>query len=194
MSEVIEKKSSSTVVEKIRSFVEEECKKPTSKYGYEPYVNHFIPMHDFAVMLAKKMNADLEVVELAAWLHDIGSIIYGRENHHITSAKIAEGKLRELNYPLEKIEKVKKCIMNHRGSILSKRESKEEQIIADADAMSNFGCIDGLFKAAYLSEGLKQNEARLSVLRHFENSWNKISEEARRIVKEKYEAAMLLLK
>jgi uncharacterized protein len=182
------------IVEQIRSFVEEECKKPSSKYGYEPFVNHFIPMHDFAVKLAEEQNADLEIVELAAWLHDIGSIVYGRENHHITSAKIAEEKLREWGYPEKKIEIVKKCILNHRGSCPGIKESKEEQIIADADAMSAFEHIEGLFRAAYVSENMNQEEARKSVLEKFENCWNKISKEAREIVKNKYEAVMMLLK
>ncbi len=30
-------------MKEVKNFVEEECKKPTSKYGYEPLVFHFIP-------------------------------------------------------------------------------------------------------------------------------------------------------
>jgi uncharacterized protein len=109
------------------NIVEEECKKPTSKYGYEPYPCHFVPMVKYAKKLAKRLKADEEVVEIAAWLHDVGSIIYGRDNHHITGAKIAEEKLKELGYPPEKkIELVKKCILNHRGSKQNKRETIEE--------------------------------------------------------------------
>lgn len=144
----------SQIGEQIKRFVEEECKKPSSKYGYGPYINHFVPMHDYAINLGKKLNADLEIIELAAWLHDIGSIVFGRENHHVTSAEIAVKKLRELKYPEEKIEKVKLCILNHRGSVNNKKESVEEQIIADADAMSAFNHIEGLFKAAFIYENL----------------------------------------
>ena len=76
-------------------------KKPSRKYGEEPFRFHFIPMVGYAKALAEEMNADIEVVELAGWLHDIGSIVYGRENHHLTGAKIAEAKLKELNYPAD---------------------------------------------------------------------------------------------
>ena len=184
----------SQIVEQIRIFVEEECKKPTSKYGYEPYENHFVCTHKYARVLAEKLDADIEVVELAAWLHDIGSIIYGRENHHITGAKITQEKLRGLGYPQDKIEAVKHCILAHRGSQGIKRETIEAQILTDADAMSAFDHIEGLFHASYVSENLSQKEAKSSVRQKLINSWNKISPNAREIVKDKYEAAMLLLK
>jgi uncharacterized protein len=51
---------------------------------------------------------------------------------------IAEKKLIELNYPTEKIELIKKCILHHRGSKKFTRENIEEQIIAEADVMSAF--------------------------------------------------------
>jgi len=183
----------SSITEEVRKFVEEECKKPESKYGYEPYITHFVPTIRYAKMLAEKKKADIEVVEIAAWLHDIGSIICGRENHHITGAEIAEKKLRELGYPADRIEKVKKCILNHRGSVDNKRESTEEQILADADGMTAFDQIEGLFNAAFRYEKLSVQEARKSIRRKLENCYNKLSQEAREIIKNKYEAAMLLL-
>jgi uncharacterized protein len=78
------------------------------------------------------------VIEIAGRLHDLGSIIYGREDHHLTGAELAEKKLTELHYPPEKIELVKKCIFNHRGSKNFVRTTLEEQIIAEADVMSTF--------------------------------------------------------
>lgn len=181
------------ITEEIRKFVEEECKKPTSKYGYEPYPAHFVPMARNAKILAEKLNADKEIVELAAWLHDIGSIIYGRENHHITGAEIAEKKLRELKYPEDKIRKIKNCIIAHRGSENIKKESIEAQIIADADGMATFDRIEGIFMAAFIYEKLGQVESRKSVKEKLINSYNKLSPEAKEIIKPKFDAAMLLL-
>jgi uncharacterized protein len=183
----------SKIIEEVRKFVEEECKKPTSHYGYEPYLFHFVPMHTYAKMLAEKMNADVEVVEIAAWLHDIGSIMYGRENHHMTGADIAEKKLKELNYPENRIERVKMCIVSHRGSVQMRKESTEAQIIADADAMSIFNNIGGIFKAAFSYENKNQEEGNKAAKQKLINSYNKLSEQAKEIIKPKYEAAMLLL-
>ncbi|MEK6913229.1 MAG: HD domain-containing protein [Nanoarchaeota archaeon] len=183
------------LIEEVRKFVEEESKKPTAKYGYEPYSFHLIPVKNYAVKLAEKLNADIEIIEISALLHDIGSIIHGRENHHITGAEIAEKKLKELMYSEEKIEKVKKCILNHRGSVNNLRLSVEEQIISDADAISNFDNLSGLFKAAFVYEGLNQGEAKISIRKKLQRKYEQLFlEQSKTIIKPKYEAVMLLLK
>jgi len=188
----LNKMEKTNIVEEVRKFVEEECKKPDAHYGIGCYLYHFVSMHSYAKMLAEKLNADLETVELAAWLHDIGSIIHGREKHHITGAEIAEKKLRELNYPEEKIKLIKECILCHRGSVNVEKKSKEAQIIADADAMSAFDNIGGIFNAAFIFEKKDQKVGTKAVKEKLINSWNKISPIAKEFVKEKYEAAMKL--
>ena len=186
-----------SVVERVREFVEEECKKPTSQYGYEPFEFHFIPVVNYAKILSEKLNLSeeqKEIVEISAWLHDVGSIVVGRKEHHIIGGEIAEKKLKELNYPQEKIEKVKKCILNHRGSIDNKRESIEEQIVSDADAMSNFDNLSGIFKAAFIFEGHNQASAKIAVREKLERKWKKLSPIAVEVIKPKYDALQLLLK
>lgn len=183
------------IVQEIRNFVEEECKKPDSKYGYEPFPHHFAPTVKYAEKLADELGGDREVISIAAWLHDIGSIVHGRGEHHITGAKIAEEKLKELGYPAEKIELVKKCILNHRGSQQKERKSIEEQIIAEADVMSNFDNLPGIFKAAFVYENLNQQEAKDSARQKLERKWKQLHfENSKKILKPRYEAIMLLLK
>jgi len=183
------------IVNEIKHFVENECKKPSSKYGYEPFPFHFVPMANYAEKLADELGGDKEVILISAWLHDIGSIIYGRKDHHITSAKIAEKKLKEQQYPIKKIELVKKCILNHRGSKQNERNSIEEQIIAEADVLSNFDNIAGIFKAAFVYENKTQGEAKNSVRQKLERKWKQLHfENSKKIIQPKFEAAMLLLK
>ena len=183
------------IVLEIKNFVENECKKPSSRYGYEPFPFHFVPMVNYAEKLADELGGDKEVILIAAWLHDIGSIIHGRDDHHITGAKIAEEKLKELQYPAEKIELVKKCILNHRGSQQNERSSIEEQIVAEADVMSNFDNIAGIFKAAFVYEDKTQGEAKDSVRKKLERKWKQLYfDNSKEIIKPKFEAAMLLLK
>jgi len=182
------------VVEEVRKFVEEECKKPYNQYTYEVYTYHIEPVVRRAKEMAFKLGIDLELIELAALLHDIGLVRYGRDNHHITSADIAERKLNELEYPPEKIEIIKRCILTHRGSQANLREGVEEQIIADADAMAHFDTIGGLFKVNFLIQKDKgQGEITKFIREKYINSYQKLSKEAKEIIKPKYEAAMLLL-
>ncbi len=183
------------IINQIKDFTENECKKTSSKYGYEPFPFHFVPVVNYAEKLSNELGGDKEVILISAWLHDIGSIIHGRENHHITGAKIAEEKLTELKYPDEKIKLVKKCILNHRGSQQNQRESIEEQIIAEADVMSNFDNLSGIFKAAFIYENKTQGEAKDSVKQKLEQKWKQLHfEKSKKIIKPKFEAMMLLLK
>lgn len=182
------------IIEKVKIFVEEECKKPSSKYGYEPFFHHFIPMVNYAEKLSKKLWWDKEVIILASRLHDIWSIIYGRENHHITWTKIAEEKLTEFWYPKDKIELIKKCILNHRWSQNLDRETIEEKIVAEADVMSAFENISWIFKAAFIYENLNQEQAKNSVKQKYINKWNQLHfEESKEIIKPKYDALMVIL-
>ena len=67
------------IVDQIKNYVEAECRKPTSKYGSEPFLFHFVPMVEYAKVLAKEMNVDIEIVELAGWLHDIGAKLWKKK-------------------------------------------------------------------------------------------------------------------
>jgi uncharacterized protein len=182
------------IIEETKKFVEEECKKETSKYGYDPFPYHFVPVAKYAEELANKLGGNKEIILISAWLHDIGSIIEGREDHHLTGEKIAENFLKELNYPVEKIELIKKCIRNHRGSQENKRETIEEQIIAEADAMANFDNLPGILKAAFIYEGKNQEEARKSTKEKLERKWNQLHfEESKKTIRPKFEAVIVLL-
>ncbi len=186
----------SEIVDRVRKFVEEETKKPGSKYKGS-YDEHFVPMVKYTKLLSEKLGLsedEMEIVEVTAWLHDIGSIIYGRENHHITSMEIAEKKLTEEGYDVEKIKKVKEAIYSHRGSLDIKPKTKEAEIIKDADAMAHFDSINGLFKSAFIEEELDVFDAEKYVKEKLKRTWNKLSDESKKSIQDKYDAAMLLLK
>ncbi|MDO8663227.1 MAG: metal-dependent phosphohydrolase, partial [Candidatus Wildermuthbacteria bacterium] len=91
------------------------------------------------------------------------------------------------------IELVKKCILNHRGSQHSTRDSIEEKIVAEADVMSNFDNIPGIFKAAFVYENKGQGEGRIAVIEKLKRKWDQLCfENSKKIIKPKFEAAMLL--
>jgi uncharacterized protein len=182
------------ITQKIKKFVEAECKKPTSKYGYEPFTCHIVPVVKYVKEMAQALGADEETLEIAAWLHDIGSITCGRENHHLTGAKIAEEKLKELGYPSLKIKKVKECIITHRGSQKLPTKSLEAQILVEADAMSAFDNITGLFQCALVYEKLSRGEARKSVKQKLQNKWDQLKfQSSKDLIKPRFDAAILLL-
>lgn len=181
-----------TIAEKVRDHVKEQCQKDTNIFSMDAFDSHFVTVVKYAKELANKRNGDLEITELSAWLHDIGSIMGDPENHHITGANYAEKLLKTLNYPQDKIEKIKHCIVSHRGSQNIKRESIEAECLADADSMSHFDDIQGLFRLALVSKKMDTMTAKQFVYAKLERSWNKLSDEAKQIIRPKYEAVKVL--
>jgi uncharacterized protein len=59
------------------------------------------------------LNADEEICEISAWLHDIKKIKGESEKHHIYGAEEAVEILKRYNYPEDRIEKIKHCIVTH---------------------------------------------------------------------------------
>jgi len=182
-------------IKQISDLVEKECKKDSNYFGYGIWSHHIISVVKYAKFLAERLNASVEVVELAALLHDLSSIkdkdFY--EEHHIHSAKFAEEILTGFNYSKEVIEKVQQCILHHRGSINDEKMTSEEKIVSDADAMSHFENIASLFYLAFLSHKMNIDDGNCWLIEKLKRSWNKLSlEESKKLIKPKYEAAMLL--
>ncbi len=158
-------------------------------------LNHIEAVVKNAEILANKYNADKEVCIIAAWLHDIASITDYKlyEEHHIHGVEIASEILRKFKYDDDKSELVKACILNHRGSIDNKRLSKEEQIIADADAISHFDNIPSLLYLAYKEKNMNIEEGKNFVKNKLERSFKKLSNESKNFYKEKFENVMKIL-
>ena len=175
------------IVEEVQKFVEDACVRNDKGYAKE-LILHLSSVAKNAVQLAGKFNADKEVVEIAAWFHDIGTIVYRKEDHHITGAEIAEKKLFELGYPKDKIEKVKHCIFSHRASRNIKRETVEAQILTDADSITHFYKVDDLFEAELVFNNLNKDGdlAKEKVKQKLIRSWNKLSPEGKNFVEIKY--------
>jgi putative nucleotidyltransferase with HDIG domain len=183
------------IIKEIAALVEEACKKKNNYFSYGAWTHHILPVVKYAKLMAKKIGANEEIVEIAALLHDYASVkdykLY--EDHHIHGAKLAEEILKNLNYPPEKIEIVKQCILSHRGSKPRQKLTKEELCVADADAMAHFDSISSLFYLAFFSHKMNIDEADVWLAKKLERSFNKLSPEAKEIVGDKYRASKLLV-
>ncbi len=159
-----------------------------TKDEYNLYREHVQYMYKYAVMIAKEKNADLEIVELSALLHDIAMTDpnLDRSKHNEYGVNIAEILLLENNYPKDRIEKVKNCILNHSSKRKEYRTTLEEQVIVDADAMSHFDSIKNLYSLAHNVMGLNEQESLKSVKEKFIKDYNEISEDVKKFVTEKY--------
>ena len=106
-------------------------------------IEHIMRVHKLCLEIAKKeKGVDLEVLEIAALLHDIGrqkenEDITGKVDHAIEGAKMAEVILKELNF--SKIDAVKHCILAHRKRTNVTPNTIEAKILFDADKLDCIG-------------------------------------------------------
>lgn len=79
----------SGVVESIKEKLLKRCDAYNEKYGYDFWNDHIKYVVKNTVKLARKYDADVQIVELGALLHDIAmpSEIGPREGHNIYGAK-----------------------------------------------------------------------------------------------------------
>lgn len=185
------------MIKEIARIVEEACKKKTNYFGYGIWKHHILNVVKYSILMAKKIGADKEIVEIAALLHDYASVknykLY-ESGHHIHGARMAEELLKKFNYPQEKIEQVKHCILSHSGdeNCQVKRKTKEAICVANADAMAHFSAIPSLFYLAFFSHKMNIDEATDFLMAKLERSWNKLSPEGKEIIRDKYEASKKL--
>jgi putative nucleotidyltransferase with HDIG domain len=108
----------------------------SSTYTYR--WEHVSAVVALARKLAHILDADEEVVEAAAWLHDITKV--DGESHAETGAEFARVFLAGTDFPQEKIDEVAQAIADHKGLW---RETPltnlSSQILWDADKLSKLG-------------------------------------------------------
>lgn len=107
--------------------------------------SHVERVYNLALRIAKKENADLGVVKLAAYLHDIGRKeemdSKGKVDHAEKGVELAEQILLPYNLKPEIIENIKHCIIAHRYRNNHQPETIEAKILFDADKIDSIGAI-----------------------------------------------------
>jgi len=104
---------------------------------------HVLRVYSMAERLAKAEGADIEIVRVAALLHDVMDTQPGsaeRSNHHLTSAEFAGQVLRTEGWAEERIAAVQHCIRAHR--FRDDREPPctiEAKVLFDADKLDVLG-------------------------------------------------------
>ena len=111
-------------------------KNPVFMYRWE----HVQSVVTTAVRLAELTGADVEIVEAAAWLHDICK--EAKDQHPQEGAKYARKHLPKTNFPKKKIEAVAQAIEDHMGLWREKPLTNlESQALWDADKLTKIGVL-----------------------------------------------------
>jgi len=106
---------------------------------------HTERVYKLCMQIGKKDHIDLDVLKLAAILHDIGREDQDKSNGKICHAKrgafLAKGLLEKHNIEKENIDKIIHCIETHRFRNNKIPQSKEAKILFDADKLDSIGAV-----------------------------------------------------
>lgn len=125
--------------------IEKEAKKILSLSLSSHDWDHTERVYKLCLHIGKIEGADMEILKLAAILHDIGRMEQhksrGKVCHAESGAKMARNILRNYSLSEDKIEKIVHCIESHRFKSENIPESLEAKILFDADKLDSIGAI-----------------------------------------------------
>jgi len=118
---------------------------------------------------------DMDALIMAAYLHNISTVEYGYQDHHIKSAEMAVDFLRELDVPADRIQKVEQAILIHTSTVPPEQRDRsllEGRVLFDADKLgrlSGLAVVTSLieFGARYPNRAVT-GEVLAAILRHIE--------------------------
>ena len=116
---------------------------------------HTERVYNLCMHIGTVQGADLEVLSIAAYLHDIGRIHQDKSKgsicHAEEGARMAQELLNKFSIPEEKKENILHCILTHRYRNSHIPETLEARVLFDADKLDAIGAV-GIARA-YLFAG-----------------------------------------
>ena len=160
--------------------------KNTSLDKFDFWNEHVKYVYEEAVILAKKYDADLEIVSLGALLHDIALIknVGTKKDHHINGKIIANEILNKYSYPKDKLERVLGCVYNHRSS--KNATNMEELCVADSDILAHFDNIEMLYNLAINKHKINNSEISNWIKDCLNKDYDDLSTKTKQDFKEQY--------
>ncbi len=146
----------SDIEQRLRKIVEVSTRKAAIAEWNEAAKNQKVPLYNYrldhveevvnlAKYIAEGSSADMDLITLAAWLHDLAKPGVGgipAQHHGIVSAEMAEEILTQEKIDRKTIESVSDIIRKHVGLTLKQPlEPLEAQILWEADKILKLGMI-----------------------------------------------------
>lgn len=129
------------IVEQIKKQAKEFFSNSKGSHDWE----HTLRVFNLCVHIGKKENADMEIIKIAAILHDIGREHQDKSNGKICHAEKGAELSRELLFKYkidkEKINNIVHCVQSHRFRGNNIPVSKEAKILFDADKLDQIGAV-----------------------------------------------------
>lgn len=129
------------IIDSMRSKSRELLNNSKASHDWE----HTQRVYKLATHIGKIENANMEIVKLAALLHDIGrhheDSAQGKICHARKGAEMAEKILKQTPLKTENINKITHCIRTHRFRDDNQPQSREARVLFDADKLDAIGAV-----------------------------------------------------
>jgi len=183
------------IVTTIRDHVLQACRRSENIFGTSFFDEHLVPVAHRAAQLASQLNADPEIVALAAWLHDLSAVVDSTTipDHARLSAEMAARILIEHGYPPARAELVSAAIAPHPNPIDLGAASPEAVCIASADALSRLDRPAYWLYFAFAVRNLPFAEGRQWLRTLIERQWPLLVAPARDLASDQYAHVIGLL-
>lgn len=129
------------VIEFVKQQIADNGRPPN--YPFRDRFEHTMRVYRWAIKLQAKVGGDLEIIALAALLHDVGWK-EGRE-HGEVGAEIAVNYLDSIGMEPEKISRIGEIIRLHDDKDTEAELSLECQVVMDADLLDEVGAVSVLW-------------------------------------------------
>ena len=129
------------ILSQIRSEAKSQLESSKASHDWE----HTERVYQLCVHIGQKEHADMEIVQLAALLHDIGrkheDESKGKICHAEKGAELAREILKKHSISEDKIKQITHCIECHRFRNNKIPQSKEAKVLFDADKLDSIGAV-----------------------------------------------------
>ena len=179
----------------IREFAYGACQRRENVLTASFFDWHLAVVAEYAGRLAAHLSADAEIVQLAAYLHDISAVFdfTTMPNHRKLSAQFATRELLERGYPRDRACIVARAIASHSDPLPIGSASPEEICISNADAVARI--VRPAYWLYFASEIRKYGfeDGRRWLRSLIERQWSALIEPAKQLVGERYSGTMNFL-
>jgi len=182
------------MLEDIRREVLEACERPGNVLTPAFYAEHLRLVAEHATALAGVLEADREIVELAAWLHDLSAVLdfATLPTHAAASAELAADLLARRGFPQDRIDRIATAIRRHGAPLGAGEGTPEEVCVSNADAMAQIAAPAFWLFFAFGVRKLGFTEGRRWYAERVSQGWQALVPEARALIESEHALACMV--
>jgi len=188
------------VTDSALALIQEKCLSSNNRFGSEFIDQHLLVVQQLALTLAEKFGADQKAVIAAALLHDIAAI----ENFdclpdhaELGAERVSEllspgGELSSIGFDALRIDRIATCLREHSTPQRHNETIVESVCVSNANAMAQIVRPFYWYNYARDLKMLSHQKALAWYRALVERNWEPLIDAAKNIVKENYEAALVI--